>query len=428
MLDDNIWTIIFNLEKAISKLRNNSRMTMEEKSFNQIKPFIFSSHETLLHYLNLTEEDVDYMMTLNLTFSNVSYNPPTQCYCSGAVRDVATAYKKVHGYVSLIVCAFGTIANLLNVAVLTRKELCSAPINRILTGIAVADMLVMLEYVPFACYMYLLSSNSNEFPYSGAVFILFHTHFSQVLHTISICLTLTLAIWRYIAIRYPQKSHILCSEQRCHFALTLAFFLPVIICIPSYLTFSIKATRIFEKSGVVILYHIDLSEVAKEDNELLYIINLWVYAVVIKLLPCCVLTVISYWLINVLYRVNRKKQELKTNLELEPKQPPKQGKAEKRIDRTSRMLIAVLLLFLITEFPQGILGLLSGILGRCFFKNCYHLFGEFMDILALLNGAINFILYCSMSRQFRTTFNELFKPKLLTKWAPSQTEVQTTFV
>lgn len=76
------------------------------------------------------------------------------------------------------------------------------------------------------------------------------------------------------------------------------------------------------------------------------------------------------------------------------------------------MLVAVLLLFLVTEIPQGVLGLLSGVQGECFFRNCYHNFGEVMDILALLNGAINFILYCSMSRQFRTTFGELFKPRI----------------
>lgn len=46
-----------------------------------------------------------------------------------------------------------------------------------------------------------------------------------------------------------------------------------------------------------------------------------------------------------------------------------------------------------------------------------------MDILALLNSAINFILYCSMSRQFRTTFTLLFRPKCLDKWLPvSQTD------
>lgn len=44
--------------------------------------------------------------------------------------------------------------------------------------------------------------------------------------------------------------------------------------------------------------------------------------------------------------------------------------------------------------------------------------GDFMDILALLNSAINFILYCSMSRQFRTTFTILFKPKFIEKWIP----------
>lgn len=90
--------------------------------------------------------------------------------------------------------------------------------------------------------------------------------------------------------------------------------------------------------------------------------------------------------------------------------------------------VAVLLLFLITEIPQGVLGLLSGILGRCFFKNCYHQLGELMDILALINGAINFILYCSMSRQFRDTFSKMFKPRILAKCAPPNTEVQSTYV
>ena len=34
--------------------------------------------------------------------------------------------------------------------------------------------------------------------------------------------------------------------------------------------------------------------------------------------------------------------------------------------------------------------------------------GDLMDIIALINNAINFILYCSMSKQFRDTFLGLF--------------------
>lgn len=63
---------------------------------------------------------------------------------------------------------------------------------------------------------------------------------------------------------------------------------------------------------------------------------------------------------------------------------------------------------LITCCIQGVLGLMSGILGRCFFRRCYQLFGEALDILALLNGSINFVLYCAMSRQYRQTFRQLF--------------------
>lgn len=52
------------------------------------------------------------------------------------------------------ICVFGTIANILNIIVLTRKEMCKNPINRILKWLSVTDMFVMMEYIPFAFYMY----------------------------------------------------------------------------------------------------------------------------------------------------------------------------------------------------------------------------------------------------------------------------------
>jgi len=36
--------------------------------------------------------------------------------------------------------------------------------------------------------------------------------------------------------------------------------------------------------------------------------------------------------------------------------------------------------------------------------------GDLMDILALINNGINFILYCTMSKQFRDQFTSLFAP------------------
>ncbi len=80
---------------------------------------------------------------------------------------------------------------------------------------------------------------------------------------------------------------------------------------------------------------------------------------------------------------------------------------DRKTNRTTRMLLTVVFLFLLTEFPQGILNLLNGILPY-FVDEIYGPLGDLIDILALINNGINFILYCTMSKQFRDTFIEVF--------------------
>jgi hypothetical protein len=94
-------------------------------------------------------------------------------------------------------------------------------------------------------------------------------------------------------------------------AIGIGYALPLLICIPSYFIFRIQATAVLENDEVIVLYHVGLSRVAKEDDELLYYINFWIYGIIVKLLPCVILTVISCWLIKALYRANRRKQALK---------------------------------------------------------------------------------------------------------------------
>ncbi|XP_050681459.1 G-protein coupled receptor dmsr-1-like [Leptidea sinapis] len=339
---------------------------------------------------------------------------PACHYCEGNIRELILAYNSIHGYISLIVCFFGSLANALNVAVLTRRDLAAAPINRLLKWLAVADVFVMMEYVPFAVYRYLILPGQREMPYKWAAYLLFHMHFAQIFHTASICLTLSLAIWRYIAIKYSDRSHVLCTERRCSTAILSSFILPPLLCIPTFMVFDIHTAVVLEPNGPMILYHVDSDEEGQ-----LFKINFWVHAVVIKLLPCCILTIISLWLIREVYSANEHQKKIRLTTTNE-KTLKRQNKGDKRTNRTTKMLVAVLLLFLVTELPQGILGLMSGALGRCFFKRCYDLFGELMDALALLNGAINFILYCSMSRQFRMTFRQLMWRAHLHSWPPPQ--------
>jgi len=71
------------------------------------------------------------------------------------------------------------------------------------------------------------------------------------------------------------------------------------------------------------------------------------------------------------------------------------------------MLLAVVGLFQLTELPQGVLTLCSIFIPN-FFLDVYWPLGDVLDIAALLNNSINFVLYCTMSRQFRETFVETF--------------------
>lgn len=76
-------------------------------------------------------------------------------------------------------------------------------------------------------------------------------------------------------------------------------------------------------------------------------------------------------------------------------------------NRTTAMLVAVVLTFVATELPPGVIALWSGFDSKIF-DDIYVPLGDVWDILVLVNSSVNFVLYCTMSRQFRRTFNKMF--------------------
>ena len=73
-------------------------------------------------------------------------------------------------------------------------------------------------------------------------------------------------------------------------------------------------------------------------------------------------------------------------------------------------------------------------LGNEFFVFCYTPLGEVMDMLALTNCMLNFILYCTMSRQFRITFRKVFRVQKCLWWlkkykaGDSQSSLENIFI
>lgn len=139
--------------------------------------------------------DNDTDLSSNDTIISTTASPAaaTQGYCGQDFKAFGDAYtRSIHGYTSLAVCVFGALANSLNLIVLTRKEMIN-PTNAILTGLALADLLNMVEYIPYTIYMNFLpaADGGTRKTYGWALFVLAHANFSQVSCLMSQFSTLT---------------------------------------------------------------------------------------------------------------------------------------------------------------------------------------------------------------------------------------------
>ena len=54
---------------------------------------------------------------------------------------------------------------------------------------------------------------------------------------------------------------------------------------------------------------------AKDNNMLLYTVNMWLYSFVLKVVPCFVLTVFTGFLIRALYKAEERSARLKVSVE-----------------------------------------------------------------------------------------------------------------
>ena len=286
--------------------------------------------------------------------------------------------------------------------VLTRKNM-RTPVNQILTWLAVSDMLTMLSYIPFAIHFYcqypnhdskLHERNSQDW----MTFLVFHINLTSTTHTISIWMCVTLAIVRYLHITNPSRTNVF-RMRRIHqtrIIIVIVYTAATIILIPNYLSNELHKTSRDNET----VYYLEDLKLGRPGTETTVLINVWMYAMVAKLIPCLLMSIFGSLLIyNIHVQLRHRRKVLQIS-----------GSNNVRLSehsRTTKMLITVIVLFIVTELPQGILIVCSACIDN-FFDDVYQPLGDVMDITALVNNAINFLLYCSMSTKFRQTFVRLF--------------------
>ncbi|KAM3184729.1 hypothetical protein ACTXT7_007746 [Hymenolepis weldensis] len=337
-------------------------------------------------------------------------------------------YKTIHAYLALSICLLGIFTNALNAVVLTYSRMRS-PTNLLLTSIALADSVTMLGYGGRDIYLHFITSpDPIAAPHGQAgIYFLLLTNFTTIAaHIFSTIMTMMLAIFRSWVLYRPQ-----CQVLYKHIKVTI-----IIASILSAVMFVLCIST--ERVG-----KIDSSTLPSDRTEDYYWFavgegldnleraNFIIYGCFSKLASSILITFFTALILVAMEKARIRYLNLKhrsQNARKERKNDKSNGDADGNKDqqnltqkkqesrsnhRTTVMLVAVVLSFVITEAPQGVLITMTAIADDCFTYKVYAPIGDLIDILVLLNASTNFILYCAMSAQFRKSFQELIMEDLI---------------
>ena len=122
-----------------------------------------------------------------------------------------------------------------------------------------------------------------QYSLAWGIFLLFHTNFTLMIHTVSIWLTLSLALWRFIMIKFCSLAVTLCTLPRCRILLILGYgklystaymvvthllsVVPLLLTIPNLLSIQIGShQRVKTDGSCATLYMLQVNRLQNKIN------------------------------------------------------------------------------------------------------------------------------------------------------------------
>ncbi|OWF46712.1 sex peptide receptor-like [Mizuhopecten yessoensis] len=247
----------------------------------------------------------------------------------------------IHGYASLIICCFGVPTNIVNIVILTRKNLRS-PINCILAGIAIADVLTMLCYMPYSIHFYImhgLERTKDKYTYGWGWYMAVHAGLSTTTHTISIWLGVCMAVVRYIYIRSMGNNKSIMKVKNSVILVVVVYACTVLCYLPQYIII-----KVHNNNGSLVLT--GLNKLGASDTTWLQKTAAWVFILIGNVFPCILISIFGGLLLRSLH------ESKKRTLTLKGAQCANRLKQHKR---TTIMLLAIIVMYIVTQLPSSIL-------------------------------------------------------------------------
>ncbi|CCD72499.1 G-protein coupled receptors family 1 profile domain-containing protein [Caenorhabditis elegans] len=334
-------------------------------------------------------------------------------FITSLIDTIVKPYRPYHYYILTSLVLFAFFANIMIVIVISQKEMRSSGVNVTMMLIAVCD---------FGCSVsalaQLLLRNFSDYysSYITAYAQLIVDYFQIAFHASSLYLAVGMSFCRAISLVLTKDTRDTWQSPR--YALRLG----IVLCLP---VFFIASTNLFlnyvkekDENGLV---ELEVSPLSVANSCWYMKFALVLSGSLFKIIPCILMSGLS---IVILGKINAGKQRA---IALSRSQS---DNTQSKIDRSSRFIQCIIIIFVVTEFPQGFFSVVGG-LSINDYINYFQFFSVFTNLLAYFNTTTSFIIYSTLSSKFRKLFVQLFVPRFIKDRIGKSSNivvVQSTFV
>lgn len=318
------------------------------------------------------------------------------------MADPTLVYRRYHGYVSTIICVTGIVGNLVSLIVWNLKK-SQKPTYVILSSLAIADSLCLLMFQIYVICFFMVMSPNDEETYTevGMYIVMISFHLFIAFHMLSTWLTITMMIFRYIKIVKPTLASKACTIKRAKISIaivTVSVFFASSANYPFY-----KVQKISNNDTKASSYFLEPTEFTKSHPEYPTIL-LWIYGVVVKIIPILTIVVLCTLIICFIQKAKRRVQDITGGVS--------SGDA---YNQTTKMLTVIAFIYVFTELPIGIMSFISGFHGddgHLFYFLLFSGVGDLLDLCTLINSSVNIFVYIYLSPDFRAILLDSMKCKI----------------
>nr|CAD7581253.1 unnamed protein product [Timema californicum] len=294
-----------------------------------------------------------------------------------------------NGVLLNVIGVLGILGNIISMIILSRPQMKSS-INYLLIGLARCDTVLILTSL-------LLFGLPAIFSYTGCLFTYYvkvYPHLAPVLfplaliaQTVSVYLTLTVTLERFVAVCHPLQARSLCTYGRARFYVIIIIVFSTLYNLPRFWDI-VVLERGFDENYNTTIYFVQPSPLRLNPTYIKVYIH-WLYLVFMYFLPFSCLALFNTAIYRQVRRANKERQRL--------------SRLQKKEIGLATMLMCVVTVF----FLCNILALVNNIL-EAFYDRSVDKLVKTSDLLITINSSVNFIIYVIFGEKFKRLFFKLF--------------------